>query len=267
MLAAVFAGWLGCFLAYKTAFALDRFLLYSFCVFLALYVAHLKDTYMDFFVRKEYELGYQSRFKDAGGILEKRELLLAILFSSLLFLVISLYLGAVSSFLFTLIALVAWLIALVYVPYLDKHWFTVSISYPAGVALAVLGGYVLQAGVIDLGSVSLCLAVWWLLIGVKIVDDLPDIEGDRTLSKKTIPVVIGFKEAKNVAYVFISLGLILACLTACLRVIPFSVTCSVGVSIPVFAYSWRFDPRKGIMVLIAGSYVLMLLTVILLVIA
>jgi len=260
MSAAVLAVILGSFMAYRVAFDLGRLLLCAGAVAFGLYTAHLKDTFADI-GRGEYRHGYRSRFGDAGLILERRHLLAGIVFSSIMFWAFVLYLSSISTWLFAPIALLCWLIAITYSPYLDKRYVTVTISWPTGVVLAFVSGYLVQTGRIDPPIVLFGILFFVFLNGLKIYDDLPDVDVDRKTGKSTLPTLIGPVWAKRVAYALFYgvLGTVVLLIFA--GPIPFGMIYGALGCVPFLVASQWLDPRRGVFVIVAGIHVLIPLLV------
>lgn len=256
MLAAVLVSVLGGAMAPHVD--LGKISLFATAIFFTLYVAHLRDTYFDFFIRGEYKLGYRSRAGDAGGVLTKEELALGIGFGVGIFLVLTAYLVWISSLLLLPIMLTAFILALVYVPYLDRTPI-VSTIWPLGILCAILGGFVVQAGGLSMEVLILGSIIWLLLVGGKQIDDLPDLDVDVKLKKRTLAVILGFKRAKRLGYLLILAGLGLGFLLSVVGLLPTFTMCSFAPALPLVYLSWGMNPRRGVMVLIIAAYLILVL--------
>ena len=233
-------------------------LLLALASLMALFVSHHKDSYTDFWIRREYELGYRSRFKDAGGVLRKEEFALAIGFFSGIFLALTAYLTWATTLLFLPFMLLAFTLALVYVPYLDKKWYEIFV-WPLGVLCVILGGYIVQAGTLSLEPVLLGSLIWWFLSFGKILDSCPDAKSDLKLGKRTVPVILGVKRAKRISYAGLYSGVLLGAVLCLAGLIDSWLLGGLALAAPIVAYSQRFDPQKGIMVAIAAAYLILII--------
>ncbi|SDK59779.1 4-hydroxybenzoate polyprenyltransferase [Natronorubrum texcoconense] len=175
--------------------------IHAFAVCLAVYVAHLKDGYVDYYVRGE----------DERNPLEPREIRLAIAVATILF---GLCLGLLWQFGGPIAAVAtAPLLVLGYfhAPQLDTHPLTVTVDYPLGICLATVGGYATQTGTVSDTVLAVCLTLFLLLAAINIMLDRLDYDHDRRLAKRTLPVVLGPTRAQRIAW-----GLIGACLVVLL---------------------------------------------------
>jgi len=154
---------------------------------LALFVAHLRDGYIDGHRRGEETPRLSaSTFRRAiwvGSVA-------VVLFSGLLATVA----GAVAA----LSTAVLLALALLHAPYLDRHPVTVTVDYPFGIGVALIGGHAAQAGAVGLTAVVAALFVG-LLAGIKIGIDRLDAVFDRSIGKRTIPVAFGTEGANRIA--------------------------------------------------------------------
>lgn len=90
-------------------------------------------------------------------------------------------------------------LALLHAPHLDRHPVTVTVDYPAGIALAMLGGYAAQTGSLAPGVLAGAAVLATLLAGIKVGIDTLDAPFDRTVGKRTVPVLLGPDRARWVA--------------------------------------------------------------------
>jgi len=162
--------------------------LHSGIVGLALYLAHLRDGYVDGHRRGEEtprltvaEFRWSIR---ACGVL-------AAALSGVLFARAGLP-AALST-----AALVA--LALLHAPYVDRHPVGVTVDYPIGVAVALLGGYATQTGGVTPRVVGVAVAFVGLLSGIKIGIDRLDADFDGSIGKRTVPVAFGSRGADWIA--------------------------------------------------------------------
>lgn len=194
--------------------------LHAGLVGLALFVAHLRDGYVDGHVRDEetprlpaaaFRWGIR-----AGG-------LVAVALTGVLF-VRSGPAAAVSvGVLLTL--------ALLHAPYLDRHPLTVTVDYPIGIAVALLGGAAAQTGSVTLRTVGVAAAFVGLLSGIKIGIDRLDADFDASIGKRTVPVAYGAQGAKRIAAGVFAATAVLTVATAAGSTRPIAVGAAATVPI------------------------------------
>ncbi|MEM4255174.1 MAG: hypothetical protein QXR53_02495 [Candidatus Norongarragalinales archaeon] len=157
-----------------------------FCagVFAALYFAHVKDSYVDFFERRE----------DSFSFLTKKQSEKAMALSALGVIACLLYFAFLGFWLAIPIILCGFLLAYFHAP-MDLNPVGATAGYPTGLALAMLGGYYVQARATPFSMILFAIAVWLVLNGVKIVDDVKDFDWDERFGKKAAPVFFGKKRA------------------------------------------------------------------------
>jgi len=256
MVMAALAALFGCSMA--PSFDLGLALLYISAVFFILYSAHLRDTFVDYFVRKEYEKGYESRLGDSGGVLNSDELAMGFGVGIGVALCIGLYLAWTVSWLLLPIGLIGLFFAIAYPGYLDTHWWEILI-WPLGVACAFWGGYVVQTGTLALQPLILGAIVWFILIFAKIIDSHPDMEVDRKIGKETVPTLIGKERSKRLSYAGMYVGVGWGLLFSFFGVIPKELLPCFAIIAPFLAYSQKHDPREGIMIIILGVLLMTIL--------
>ncbi|WP_144901037.1 UbiA prenyltransferase family protein [Halobellus captivus] len=188
MLPAVGMSAYGAALAPNIAFEWSIAALHAATVGLALYVAHLRDGYVDGHLRGEEEprLGV-STFRWGVGAGSAGVLLLSGILAATA--------GPIPAL--STIALLS--LALLHAPYLDRHPVTVTVDYPLGIALTLVGGYATQSDVIDPLVVLVALLFAGLLSGIKIGIDRLDESFDESIGKRTIPVALSASGADRVA--------------------------------------------------------------------
>lgn len=171
-------------------------ILHASAVGAAVYVAHTRDNYVDYYVRGE----------DDRASLSEREARRVVLVASVVFLSLLVALWRISGETVALLTAPLWVLAIAHAPYLDMHPVTVTIDYPIGIALSILGGFAAQAGAVT-SEVSVVAVVYFLVLaGCKVfVDDL-DYEGDLAESKPTVPVVVGREGARWIGASIVGLG-------------------------------------------------------------
>ncbi|MBX0325445.1 ubiquinone biosynthesis protein UbiA [Halomicroarcula sp. F13] len=153
-----------------------------------LYVAHLRDGLVDGHLRGEERPSLSvSTYRWATAVAVVVTLGLA---SSLAVTAGVLAVGSVLALL---------TLALLHAPYLDKHPVPVTVDYPVGIALTLAGGFATQTGRIPSDVIAAALSVAILLAGIKVGIDRLDAAFDRTVEKRTVPVIAGETGAKRIA--------------------------------------------------------------------
>lgn len=214
-------------------------------IFFAVYTAHVKDGYVDFHIRGEDD----DHPLTAGGC---RTTLLA---ASVAFALATLGIAFFVSPITALITVPTWLIAYNHAPTLDVHALTTTLGYPAGIALALVGGYHAQAG--DLATEPLAFAGIFLVLlaGVKIIDDSQDYAYDRSIQKRTVPVRLGPGRARYLAFVLLATAMLLTIGAAIVSFIPSASIGAVGAFVLVAGFAWRAESETATMLLVRGAYV------------
>lgn len=220
-------------------------------VFLAVYTAHVKDGYVDFYRRGE----------DDDHPLTARGCGLAIAGS------VTACLGAIGGLALVAGALPALLtlpglaIGYLHAPQLDTHPVTATAGYPSGVALALLGGTAAQGGTVWPTAAGFALVIVVLLSGVKVVDDAADFDYDRSIDKRTVAVVLGRRRAALFAYGLMAVALVGTAGLAALGPFPTSAAVAPVAFAAVAASASRAEPELATMLLVRGSYVFFALLV------
>ncbi|WP_128478449.1 UbiA family prenyltransferase [Halorussus pelagicus] len=230
-------------------FDLAAGLLHATAIFAAVYTAHVKDGYVDFYVRDE----------DDDHPLSERGCKRALAGSTALFAACLLALWALAGGLAALLTLPTWLVAYHHAPQLDTNPVTATTGYPLGIALAILGGYAAQAG--TLAPIALAFAAVFLVLlsGVKVIDDAQDYDYDRSIRKRTVAVTLGPERARTAAYALMTTALVLVVALAALAVFPPSSVAAVAGFGAVAGVARRADPELATMLLVRGSYVFLAL--------
>lgn len=174
-------------------FALAPAALHAAAVCLAVYVAHLKDGYVDYYVRGE----------DDRNLLEPSEIRVAIGAATALFVgslvVLWLTAGPTGALLTAPLLVLGYLHA----PHLDTNPATESVDYPLGIVLATAGGYATQTGTVTALVLSVCFVLFLLLVAINVMLDRLDYRHDRRVAKRTLPVVLGPDRALLVAWALV----------------------------------------------------------------
>ncbi|MFB6096212.1 MAG: lycopene cyclase [Haloferacaceae archaeon] len=220
-------------------------------IFLAVYTAHVKDGYVDFYLRGEDDdhpltaagcrvalAGATAGFLACAGVLW----LLA---------------GPVAA------ALVAptWLLGYFHAPTLDTNPVTTTLGYPLGNALALAGAAVAQAGTLapEIGGLAAVLLV--LLAGVKVVDDAQDYAYDRSIDKRTVAVALGLERGRRLGFALLGLALALTVGFAAAGVLPTGAVLGAFAFGAVAAVASGRSAEVATMLLIRGGYVFLALVV------
>jgi lycopene cyclase domain-containing protein len=213
-------------------------------VFFGLYTAHLKDGYVDFHVRGEDDdhplTASGCRLALAGATVG---------FAAALVGVVALA-GPVAG----LLTLPGWVVGYLHAPQFDTNPMTATAGYPAGVALALVGGFYVQAGALSPAVLGLAVVFLVALSGVKVIDDTTDVIYDRSIGKRTVAVVLGPRRGREVAFGLLGLGSFLVVALAVDGVLPAGAALAVVPFLGVAALATRADPELATMLLIRGAY-------------
>ncbi len=232
-------------------FAIPAGLLHVTAIFCAVYTAHVKDGYVDFHVRGEDDDHPLTRW--GCGVA------LAAATGSFAVCVVALWLfvgpGA------ALLVLPTWFIGYLHAPQLDTNPVGATAGYPAGIALAILGGYYVQTLALDPVALGFAAVFLLLLAGVKVVDDAQDYDYDRSIRKRTVAVVLGPARARSVAFGLMALALLGVLALAAAGPFPPSSAVAVAAFAVVAVVARRADPELATMLLVRGSYVFLALLV------
>lgn len=214
-------------------------------IFLAVYTAHLKDGYVDYYHRGE----------DHGHPITKQGCQILLATSSLAFFTVLTWIWLSVDTTAALLTLPTWLLAITHAPQLDTNPIGATVGYPLGVAIAIVGSYYIQTALIDPVALGFAVVFLSLLSGVKIIDDAQDYDHDRSISKRTVAVVVGSVRARNVAWVLMITALLLVLGFAGIGLfVPSTVIASLVFGV-VLLTTHRTDDRLATMLLIRGSYV------------
>ncbi len=214
-------------------------------VFAGLYVAHVTDGYVDYYVRGE----------DDSHPLTERGCRVARWGATGLFAACVLALGLAVDVVAALVTLPGWFVAAGHAPQLDTNPVTATAGYPTGIALALVGGYYVQAAAFDPVPVAFGVVFLAILSGVKVIDDAQDYEYDRTIEKRTVAVALGRARARSVAYGLMATGLLAVVAFAALAVFPPGAALAAAAFAVVAGLARRATPEVATMLLIRGAYV------------
>lgn len=251
MLPAVAASAFGAILAREMTLALV--VLHAGIIFCELYTAHVKDGYVDFYLRDEdddHPLTARGCRLALGGA------------SSLVFaglVVLFLVVGPLAAFL----TLPGWLIAYFHAPQLDGNPVTATAGYPLGIAFTLVSGYYAQAASLSATVLAFGAVFLVILSGIKIIDDATDYHYDRSIDKRTVAVTLGRERARQSAFALMIAGLLIVAGAAVLTpIFPISSIVAVLAFAAIAAVTRRMDAKHTTMVLIRGSYVFLALLVV-----
>ncbi|MFB6184121.1 MAG: UbiA family prenyltransferase, partial [Haloarculaceae archaeon] len=217
------------------------------------YTAHVKDGYVDFYVRGE----------DDDHPLTARGCRLALAGAGVVFVAALLALGVLAGPVAAALTLPGWTIGYLHAPQLDTNPVTATAGYPLGIALALVGGYYVHAGRFSTLAVALAVVFLVVLSGIKVIDDATDYDYDRSIDKRTVAVAVGPREAYRVAYALMVTGMVaVVALAVGLPAMPRSAVFAPVVFGVVAAIARRADPELATALLIRGSYLFLAVLVI-----
>ncbi|QLG48337.1 UbiA family prenyltransferase [Natrinema halophilum] len=214
-------------------------------MFAAVYTAHVKDGYVDFHVRGE----------DDDHPLTATGCRVALVVSTTAFALCCVVLGVLVNGIAVALVIPTWLIAYHHAPQLDTNPVTATTGYPLGIALAILGGFYVQAKTLTPVSIAFAVVFLTLLSGVKVIDDAQDYAYDRSIEKRTVAVAVGPDRAIGVAYGLMIVALVAVVGFALARVFPLTAILAAFAFAAVALVARRADPELATMLLIRGSYV------------
>lgn len=213
-------------------------------IFTAVYVAHLRDGYVDFYIRGE----------DDDSPLTPNGFRLGIAVTSILGAASLLGLYLLVDVWAVALTLPGWLIGYLHAPHLDSHPITTTLGYPTGIALAILGGQYVQVQLLTTEAIGLAVVFLILLSGVKIIDDLQDYDWDRAHHKRTAGVAWGYARAHRLAIGLLVSSMVALGAFATLGIVDPLHTLAIVVFAPIVYVARRRSPRIQTMLLIRGSY-------------
>lgn len=243
MLPPVVASWFGAIIAEDVTIYLGA--IHVLAVFLAVYTAHIKDGYIDYYVRGE----------DTHHPLTIRGCRIGLAGASIAFALcvglLWLFVGPIAA----LLTIPGWVIGYLHTPYLDMNPIGATVGYPAGIALAIIGGFYVQTGFISLAVIGYALVFLLILIGVKIIDDETDVLFDQSIEKHTVAVVLGPKRGRRLAFCFLSIGLITVLWLTVDGYFPPSAPLAAVVFATIAIFALPAPPALATKLLVRGGYV------------
>lgn len=223
---------------------------YAALIAVVLFASHMKDAYVDWYVRGEDRLYPWGPFPETGDLIGRRGMFAAIGGALVAFggILVSLHPAPPAFF---AVALAGAAMALLYAPVLDKRALGSAFSYPTGVGLAIVGGGLLAAGRVVPATLAYAPPLVVTLAGAKIVEDLIDADHDAELGKTTVPVALGPERARRLGYGLVAAGM--------LPLVLLGPLVAVGVvgGLALVTASSILETDRGIYLLVAGVYVAM----------
>ncbi len=214
-------------------------------IFTAVYTAHLKDGYVDFYHRGE----------DDDHPLTERGCRLGLGAATATFFFACVGLFVLVDWVAVGLTVPTWLIAYHHAPQLDTNPLTATTGYPLGIALSILGGFYVQTTALTAVPVVFALVFLMLLSGIKVIDDLQDYAYDRSIGKRTVAVALGPERAVDMAYLLMAIALAVVLGAALAGVFPpGTVLAAIAFAIVAGLARWA-EPTIATMLLIRGSYV------------
>ncbi|WP_049996632.1 UbiA family prenyltransferase [Halococcus sediminicola] len=243
MLPPLAASWFGAVLA--PALVPRVAFVHMLAMFFAVYTAHVKDGYVDFYVRSE----------DDDHPLTMAGCRLGLILSTVGFVLCTGWLWLAVGSGAALVTLPTWLVAYFHAPQLDMHPIGATLGYPLGIALAILGGYYAQTTAMSAPALAFAAVFLVLLSGIKVIDDAKDYDYDRSIRKRTVAVALGQERARRSAHLLIALALVGTLAGAFLGLFPPSTALAAVAFGAVALVTRRFEPRRATKLLMRGSYV------------
>ena len=243
MLPPLAASWFGAVLA--PALVPRVAFVHMLAMFFAVYTAHVKDGYVDFYVRSE----------DDDHPLTMAGCRLGLILSTVGFVLCTGWLWLAVGSGAALVTLPTWLVAYFHAPQLDMHPIGATLGYPLGIALAILGGYYAQTTAMSAPALAFAAVFLVFLSGIKVIDDAKDYDYDRSIRKRTVAVALGQERARRSAHLLIALALVGTLAGALLELFPPSTALAAVAFGAVALATRRFEPRRATELLMRGSYV------------
>ena len=231
--------------------ALVPLLLHAAATFFAVYTAHVKDGYVDFYGRGE----------DDDHPLTATGCRRALVGAGVGFAAAGVGLWIVVDPAAAALALPMWLLGFLHAPQFDTNPVTTTLGYPLGIATAIVGGYYAQAGAVAGDAFAFAAVFAVTLAGVKIIDDATDYDYDRSIDKRTVAVTMGRTRARRLAYALLYAGFTLVVVFAVDGLFPTAAPAAAVAFGAVAAVTTRADAELATMLLVRGAYVFLALLV------
>ena len=250
MLPPLAASWFGAIAAGEFGVAVG--FVHMAAMFCAVYTAHVKDGYVDYYLRGEDD----DHPMTVGGCR------FALVAATAGFVVCVLALWMLVDTVAALVTLPTWFIAYLHAPQLDTNPVTTTLGYPTGIALAIVGGYYVQTSSFSPTVVGFALVFLVTLAGVKIVDDEQDFAYDRSIGKQTVAVALGRQRARTLSFSLVALGMVGVLWGTVSGLFPPSSPLAALAFASVAIVASRANPTIATMLLIRGAYVFLALLVV-----
>ncbi len=242
MLPPLATSWFGA--AVASEFTITVGALHMSAMFFAVYTAHVKDGYVDFYQRGE----------DDDHPMSIRGCRFALAGATFGFAVCTFLLGVIVGPGAALITLPTWFIGYFHAPQLDTNPVTTTLGYPTGIALAILGGFYVQTTTLTPTVLGFALIFLVTIAGVKIIDDEQDYDYDRSIDKRTVSVLFGRWPARRIAGALMFLGLLGVLWGTIGGYFPPSSPLAGLVFATIVLIAIRAEPKIATMLLIRGAY-------------
>jgi lycopene cyclase domain-containing protein len=242
MLPPLAASWFGAVVVGIDSLAVGA--VHTLAMFAAVYTAHVKDGYVDFYERGEDD----SHPMTARGCRLALAAATAGFVGCLALLGVAVGLGGV------VITLPTWFLGYLHAPRGDMNPVTATLGYPVGIALSILGGAYVQAGQLTPETGAFAAVFLVMLSGVKIIDDAQDYQYDRSIGKRTAVVALGPSRGIEVAYLLMIGGLVSVLWLTVAGLFPPSATLAALVLGTVIALTVYADATLSTMLLVRGTY-------------
>jgi len=213
------------------------------CVALALYIAHLRDEYVDAHVRGEEEPSVTRRLLSAATVTAVVGFILSL---GALWLLTDALAAALT------LPLLAF--ALLHAPYLDTNPITVSADYPLAIGLVICGGYAAQTGMVPEWLIWVAGAFVLVLVGATVALDRLDRAFDATIDKLTVPVVLGDRRAALLSAGLVAAGGALVVIGVGAGTLPAPTLVAAVVPMLAAVASYRAPPRRAVAIQMAAAY-------------
>ena len=247
MLPPLAASWFGAVVAGE--FAITVGAVHVAAMFFAVYTAHVKDGYIDFYHRGE----------DDDHPMTMRGCRLALIGAAAGFALCTLTLGVVVGPTAALATLPTWFIGYLHAPQLDTNPITTTLGYPTGIALSILGGFYVQTTTLTAEIVGFAVIFLVTLAGVKIIDDEQDYDYDQSIDKQTVSVFLGRHRARALATTLLWIGMIGVLWGTLGGLFPPSTPAAAIAFGSIVLVARQARPTIATMLLIRGAYVFLAL--------
>jgi len=232
-------------------FAVVPLVLHAAATFFAVYTAHVKDGYVDFYQRGE----------DDDHPLSEPGCRRALLGATVGFVGVTAALSVASPATAAL-TIPMWLLGYLHAPQFDTNPVTTTLGYPLGIALAIVGGYHAQTTALAAEPLAFGLVFLTTLAGIKIIDDLQDYDYDRSIEKRTVGVALGAGRARQLAHTLLYAGPTLVVVFTVDGTFPAAAPLAVVAFGAVALAAARGEATIATMLLIRGTYLFLAVLVV-----